>query len=347
MNKKILITILACMIILPFTKVSAGSVTISGTQHLTPGGSGSITITATSATGKVTISSSNPSVVSVSTSSLWVENNTQTITISANSVGSATISVYLADVSDSSSLDSITGTKTLGVVVAAPVETTAAASNNTNSGSSSSSSSVKKTTTKSAVTTTTTEAVTETPTTTTTTEEIVELSELKIVGYNINFSSNTLEYSLDIPDTIDELYVLAKSNNETYTVTGINEISIKDQDSISISVTNPATNTTKNYTIKLNRISANAISTDNKKDYSKIYLTIIGLLIISNLGFIIYFIKNKKDGKNRNQSNEVSTTSKTDDSTISSNLDTKQPTNSEEKTLLTQDELNNDEYVIK
>ncbi len=113
----VLLLLVACI---PARVFAAGSVTVStGSISLQVGGSGSFAITANNAAGRVNISSSNPGVASVSASSVWVENGSETITVVGNSAGSATITV---SVSDAATFDGeeLSNTYTIGVNVTAP-----------------------------------------------------------------------------------------------------------------------------------------------------------------------------------------------------------------------------------
>ena len=72
----------------------AASFTISKSNlKIENGKSSTITINAPTHTGRLDIVSSNLGVATVSESNLWVENNSKTITISAKSAGSATITI--------------------------------------------------------------------------------------------------------------------------------------------------------------------------------------------------------------------------------------------------------------
>jgi hypothetical protein len=87
----------------------ASSIGISATaSSLTVGGSATITVSGNDAIGRVNISSSNSNVVSVSTSSLWVEGS-NSFRITAKSVGTATITITPTDMANGSG-----GTVSLG-----------------------------------------------------------------------------------------------------------------------------------------------------------------------------------------------------------------------------------------
>ena len=101
--------------ILGFGSVNASSnYTISlSSNNVSKGKSITLYIKGTNVTGGFVISSSDSTVASVSSTTSWVENNTQAITISTNKVGSATITVKPTSISDDNGNDLSLGTKTL------------------------------------------------------------------------------------------------------------------------------------------------------------------------------------------------------------------------------------------
>ena len=70
-----------------------------GYKSITVGGSTTLTIKGNDAIGKVSITSSNPNIVSVSNSSLWIEPS-GSVTLTTKSVGTATITVSAVDMAD-------------------------------------------------------------------------------------------------------------------------------------------------------------------------------------------------------------------------------------------------------
>ena len=89
-----LICALTLIALLPLPIAEAASFTVSKTNvTLDAGESTTITISASTHTGRIDIISSNPSVAEVKEKSLWVENNSKTITISAKSAGTAKITI--------------------------------------------------------------------------------------------------------------------------------------------------------------------------------------------------------------------------------------------------------------
>ena len=89
-----LICALTLIALLPLPIAEAASFTVSKTNvTLDAGESTTITISASTHTGRIDIISSNPSVAEVKEKGLWVENNSKTITISAKSAGTAKITI--------------------------------------------------------------------------------------------------------------------------------------------------------------------------------------------------------------------------------------------------------------
>ena len=108
--KKIVVMVIFIMTITLVSSFSyaASSVTIAaGSTSLTVGSSTTLTIRANNVTGRINITSSNPGVVALSSSSEWVENGTVTVRATAKAAGSAYITVSSADTSDSTTGDPV------------------------------------------------------------------------------------------------------------------------------------------------------------------------------------------------------------------------------------------------
>lgn len=100
MKKKYLIILLLTMIIIPFKVFAAGGFSVSTTSiSIYPGETKTITISTNNAVGKLNISSSNGGVASASPGSIFIQNpgSSESVTITGNSVGTATISVVASD----------------------------------------------------------------------------------------------------------------------------------------------------------------------------------------------------------------------------------------------------------
>ena len=198
-NKKIILLILLLLIPI-FSVNAAGSITLS-TSSLTieVGKSATFTIKANNSAGRVDISSSNTAVAKVSASSKFLDSSSAKITVTAKKEGTATINVKLTDVATYDG-KVLSGTKTIKVTVKKA--------------------SVKKTTTEKKTT-----VKTEEP-------KKMNIKNINIVGYPINFTSDKLEYEINVDEKIEELYIIVSGEN--YTVTGDKTVNIKGKDKIDI-----------------------------------------------------------------------------------------------------------------
>lgn len=119
--KKLVVSLILLfgLFICPLSAYAAGGVSIStGSLNITEGSSASFSITASNAAGNIVVSSSNPSVATVSVGSVWIENQTITVSVTAKSVGSTSIVVTLADVATFDE-EVLTGTRIVNVNVQA------------------------------------------------------------------------------------------------------------------------------------------------------------------------------------------------------------------------------------
>ena len=112
--KRIIILILL-LCLFPIIKIKAASLSISASRTVMVGSNVSLKISG--GTGKVTFSSSNTSVLSSGSSSLWIEPS-GTVTFKANKVGTATITVR-AELSDNNGVD-FSDTKSITIKVVEP-----------------------------------------------------------------------------------------------------------------------------------------------------------------------------------------------------------------------------------
>ena len=204
--------------------LAEGSYTISyNTSTLTYGDSLTVSIKANNATGRFNISSSNTSVATVSTDSVWLENNSQSITIKSVGAGTSTITILPADVADSETGDDITsalGTKTINLtvkekVVAPPKQevTTPAKS----------------------------------------TDATLKSLRLSVEGMSPTFNKNTTSYNLNVGTSVTSISVTASVNNSKarYYVTGNTNLK-EGTNTIKVVVTAEAGNT-KTYTITVTK----------------------------------------------------------------------------------------------
>ena len=105
----------------PITVLASGNVSVSTSNlSITKGSTASFTISANNAAGRIDISSANSGVASVSTSSLFLDMQSTTVTVTGNSVGTTTIKVYAVDVTTYDDEDLTGKTFTINVTVTEP-----------------------------------------------------------------------------------------------------------------------------------------------------------------------------------------------------------------------------------
>ena len=111
----VLIT-LVCLFQLP---VKAADISLSaGKTTMTVGESTTLTSKANNCTGTLELSTSDSSVVSIEgDTSLWLENNSSSVTIKANKPGTATITLKPISLADSDTASKVTATKTVTITV--------------------------------------------------------------------------------------------------------------------------------------------------------------------------------------------------------------------------------------
>lgn len=123
MTKKVLSLLILALSFFGFsTSVYAASLGISASSRsVVNGGSVRVTVNASGLIGKFSITSSNGSVLSGGTSSVWLENESKTYTFSAKSVGNATITIKALDVADTSG-NPYSGSRSVSINVVKPRE---------------------------------------------------------------------------------------------------------------------------------------------------------------------------------------------------------------------------------
>ena len=120
--------IILCLISVVSVKAASFSLGASS-RNVTVGSNVTIYINGSDVTGKVNIKSSNTSVLSSNTNSLWIEPN-GTVTFSAKKVGSSTITVTSDSLSDGSGNDVNLGSKTITINVVDKQASKTVSSNN-------------------------------------------------------------------------------------------------------------------------------------------------------------------------------------------------------------------------
>ena len=176
-------------------RVYAAGYDLSVTSNtLTVGNSVTLNIKATDAAGKFSITSSNNSVVSVSSSSVWLDNESRGITLKANKEGSAIITVTANDVTDYNG-GAITGSKTINIVVKAKQTT----SNN---------------------------GTTNRPVAPKSSNNF--LTSITVDGLTLKekFDKETLEYNVEVPAETEKIKINAQLADSTANIKGTGEVSV-------------------------------------------------------------------------------------------------------------------------
>lgn len=247
---KRILMILVIYTLLFTIKCYAGSFSISATPTtVEPNATVTIKITGNNVTGRINLTATN---ISLSASSVWVENNTQTVTgiVTGTSGSKATITATPAvdNLVDSTTADTITGAKSATITIKkeepkqeTPAQTTTSETNNNtlnnNSTSNSSNASSNSTTTTTNKKTNTTNNNTITKTDTSKKEETVQneyvedqgtISEFGITSlyiYSIDeneekneieispkFDINTNEYNCNVTENIKKVEIIYEAN---------------------------------------------------------------------------------------------------------------------------------------
>ncbi len=166
--------------------------------NVTIGNSFKVTIKATDVAGRVSVSTSNGSV---SSSSLWIDNNTSTVTVTPSATGKCTVTVKSVDTTDYNTEEPVTLTKSVSVNVLAK---------------------------------TTTPTPTPTPTTPTAPvkSSVSTLSSLSVVGHDLNveFNSSTKEYNVSVAADVEKITINAAPTDSKASVSGTGEKTISEGD---------------------------------------------------------------------------------------------------------------------
>lgn len=329
MRKNILLILIAVFSFIPGV-VFAGSVSVSPTNvTLNPGGSKTVTVSMSNASGIVTVTPSSGGV-SVSNGrfdidTIGVGSGSKTFTITANQVGNYTVRVNYEQVFDNDTYAPVSGGTTINVTVAAPTSATTTTTkattkaptpeptptptptpntpapqtpqNNNNNNNNTTTKASQKTTVKDGTTVPitlpapvddVTDVVETTEITTTTTKASSKdllLSVFKIVGYDLDYDLNKVNYKLKIDPNVKELYIIASPELESTVVEGIGLVDISSKDVIKVKVTNKESNNTIEYIIELDRTK------EKKNNLFTLILLVIGGGII---GSIITVLVTKK-----------------------------------------------------
>lgn len=203
-------------------EASAGSYSVSlSSSKINKGKSTTLKITTSHCAGKFNVTSSNPSVATVSTGSLWVD-GTSSITVKGVSKGTATITITPVDVADEK-LDDITYSKSVTIKVTETVKTTTKVEEEDN----------KK----------------ETEDTDKTKSSDATLKNITVKNGTLVFDKNKTEYTINVGKDVTSLGLKATANSTKATVKITGDENFKVGENIVKVTVTAEDGTTKVYTI--------------------------------------------------------------------------------------------------
>ena len=248
--KILMITLLIVLgTILLSTKCYAATMSVSASKSsVSPGETFTVTVSVSNGAGSVNLSASNGSV---SSGSAWLDNSSQSFTCTAGSSGTTKISVSGNFADYSTGEDEATKYGSASVTIVQP------SNNSSSSGSSSSSSSSSSSKSSSSSSSSSTKKTTNN---TQNNQEEEKSSNALLASISIKnegvvitpeFANDVLEYTINIPNEINELDIIATPEDENATVEIKGNTDLKvGENSITIDVT--AEDETKQiYTIKV------------------------------------------------------------------------------------------------
>lgn len=240
------LSIIICTFIISINYVKAASYDVTVTSKtVTVGNSVTLTIKGNDLAGRFDLSSSNSSVASLSNNSLFIDNNSTSITITAKSVGTATITIIPTDVTAYDN-NTITGNKTITITVKDKPTSNPSTGGN-NSGTTTNPTPTKKKSTNN------------------------YLSSLTIEGYTLDkeFKKEETEYSIMVENDVNKIKINAQLDDSSAKVTGIGEVEVKEGiNKLEIKVT-AENGSTRTYTLNVTVKELNPIEvTINKKKYT-------------------------------------------------------------------------------
>lgn len=280
-NIRILLIVLVVNFCFMLNVFAQGGVSISTSSlNITKGESKTFTITANNSAGRIDISSTNSSIASISKTSTFLDMTSDTITVTANSVGSTTIKIYISDMTTYDDEDLSGKTYTININVSDVVkEETNKEDNNVSSNNNVSDNQNnnfnnninQKITTKVADKKNNKSNNT-------------NLKELKVEGFELNKIDDN-HYSLNVNNSVKNINVLAtaEDNNAKVNGIGLHELNVGENE-INLEIVAPD-GTKKNVLLNINRSDKLTIDdlkeVINEKDIKDIEIYIDNNTIIS------------------------------------------------------------------
>ena len=252
--KKIISFILMLIIVIPKVNAASGSTAIwSNVTSATVGDTVIISVQSKNVAGSFKVTSSDSSVLSGGTSGIWLEDNTETISFSAKSSGSVTITLEPTNANYHDDYSEYTISKSVTISVVNKPSSSGGSSGGSSSGSSSKKSGGGTTADKK------------------TYSSNNYLENLSIEGYDLSpsFDKDTLEYSVEVPNDVTKVNINASVEDDKAEVSGTGEIEVSEgSNKIEVKVTAENGNE-KVYVINVTVKELDPIEvTVNKKKYT-------------------------------------------------------------------------------
>ena len=232
------------MFIMSISYVKAAGYDVSVTSNtIIVGNSVTLKISANDLAGRFDFSVSNSSVISMSSSNVFLDNDSKSITITAKSAGTSVITITPTDATSYDG-DAITGNRTITITVNNKPTSNPNTGGNS-SGTSNTSTPVKKKSNNN------------------------YLSSLTVDGYSLDkeFKKDELEYSLVVESGTDKVIINAQLDDDKAKVTGIGEIALKEENNkLEIKVT-AEDGSTRTYilNVKIEELNPVEVTIDKKK----------------------------------------------------------------------------------
>lgn len=237
-------SLFVCMFIMSISYVKAAGYDVSVTSNtIIVGNSVTLKISANDLAGRFDFSVSNSSVISMSSSNVFLDNDSKSITITAKSAGTSVITITPTDATSYDG-DAITGNRTITITVNNKPTSNPNTGGNS-SGTSNTSTPVKKKSNNN------------------------YLSSLTVDGYSLDkeFKKDELEYSLVVESGTDKVIINAQLDDDKAKVTGIGEIALKEENNkLEIKVT-AEDGSTRTYilNVKIEELNPVEVTIDKKK----------------------------------------------------------------------------------
>ncbi len=202
-NIKYLLSTILCFMLCTSNVFAYTFEVTTTSSSVTVGNTITLNISVGDAAGKFSISSSDNSIVSVSKTSTWIDNTSDSVTLTGNKAGNATIYITASDVTTYGG-DNVNITKSVQITVnPQPVVTDNPPSNNNNNGGTTYVPAKKKSSNN-------------------------FLSSLTVDGYELSepFDKEKLEYYLEVPALTEKIKINAQLADSSSSVTGLGEVTL-------------------------------------------------------------------------------------------------------------------------